>query len=215
MKKLFYVIIGLPLTTLFAACNYFPDDVQTQLVSVTTCDTDVNFRTYNTFVISDSVGYLRMKKDTMYIEKKKNAETEFIVNSVVNKLEQYCGYVQQGSTQITPDLVVDLLYVDVVNTAVLYTDWWYYWDYWASYWFYPLHPYYPVAVTAYESGTLVIDMKDLKNAVVKPNGVSVKTVWTGAVRGLYTGTHTNEEINNALTDCFVQTPSISFKKTQY
>jgi len=211
MKQLYKIAFLIATAMLAAGCNYFPDETVTQLVSITTCDTDVNFRTYYTFSVSKDIGYLQKKNDSLYIVNRNDYETEFILNCVASKLREYCGFVEQKVITITPDLIVDVLYVDCDEAVMDYTKWWHDWHSWRGQWFYPLVPSYSETVRSYKPGTLIIDIKDLLNREYKPD-VSVKNVWTGAVCGFGVGTYTNVVINNAITDCFLQTPSTSFKK---
>jgi hypothetical protein len=218
---LFFALFGI------SACTYFPEG-DSGLASATSYDTSVDFSRYTSFAINDSIGYLQLKlheitgKITPVVVYKKDAKTDIIVASVKDKLIQYCEYPDQIADKFRdtpPDLIVDLLYMDVAGNHADYADWWSFHRYWHSYlWYdhYPYYPYYPMATGTAAQGVLIIDIKDLTNITTfvnldKNERIPVPAVWVGMVSGL-NGTYNDTMLNDAIKDCFIQTDA--FKKNK-
>jgi len=83
----------------------------------------------------------------------------------------------------------------------------YYYGYWCGYWayYYPCYPYYPpvVGVDVYVVGTLLIDMAVANTPPTQLNGV-----WTGIVRGVQSGSASQDQIRavNGINQAFIQSP---------
>lgn len=76
------------------------------------------------------------------------------------------GYTFVPNNHTHPDLGLGLTAVKNLNIGVIYPGWW--WGYWGGcYWGYcgypPYYPWYPVFYSI-TTGTLVLDMIDVKNA---------------------------------------------------
>lgn len=228
MKQLFFYRLPafLALSLGMAACNYFPEDEKGALSSITIYDTTVDFSRYTRFAIGDSIGYLQLKlnetsgKITPAVVYKKDPETDIIRASVHDKLIQYCQYAEQvkdKSQRLPPDLVIDLLYMDVPENNSFYSDWWPVYYYWHTFeWFrnYPFSPYYPAGMMIPAQGTLIMDIKDLTDVARIINlgeneRIPVPSVWVGMVGGL-NNAHNATELNEAIRNCFTQTDA--FKK---
>jgi hypothetical protein len=223
MRKLFSsrLLLFLALLPGMSACNYFPEDEAGVLASTTIYDATVDFSQYESFAINDSIGYLQLQlneitgKVTPVVVYKKDPKTDIIVASVRDKLVQYCHYntpVTSKTQDVPPDLIIDLLYMDVPGNNSAYSDWWTNYHYWSAYQWcrnYPYTPYYPVATPIPAQGTLIIDIKDLTNVVMMINlgedvRIPVPSVWIGMVGGLQ-NTFRETELNDAILDCFTQT----------
>ncbi len=203
-------------TTLWA-CSYFPEDEvgggdeETQISTATFYDVTADFTQYLTFAIADSIAYLQLDDDgqpAVVYHRELSRENEVIVQSVTEKLRSYCGLTQITQNQLTrPDLVVDLLFMNIDDVERYYSNWWYYYFYWYDRdWHFLYHPYYPMEIPRYSKGTLIIDIKDLKNADFSTHRLTPATaVWVGAIQGLYEGTYNDTQLNNAIKDCFTQT----------
>ncbi|MDR2359584.1 MAG: hypothetical protein LBD87_07300 [Prevotellaceae bacterium] len=230
MKKLssYHPPVFLAILLGISACNYFPDNETGGLTSITIYDTAVDFSKYTRFAISDSIGYLQLKlneisgKVTPAITYKKDPKTEIIRASVLDKLMQYCNYTDQvkdKSQRLPPDLIIDLLYMDVPGNNSFYSDWWSVHHYWYTYeWFrnYPYFPYYPVSMMIPAQGTLIMDMKDLTGITMiinldKNERIPVPSVWVGMVGGL-NNAYNETTLNDAIGNCFTQTEA--FKKNK-
>jgi hypothetical protein len=218
---LFFTLFGI------SACTYFPEN-DSGLSSITSYDTSVDFTRYKSFAINDSIGYLQLKqheitgKITPVVVYKKDPKTDIIVASVIDKLTQYCRYPDQLTDKLwptPPDLIIDLLYMDVAGNHANYADWWSFHRYWHSYlWYdhYPYYPYYPITTGTAAQGVLIMDMKDLTDITMVANvnwkdRIPVPVVWVGMVSGL-NGTFNDTMLNDAIEDCFIQTDA--FKKNK-
>ncbi|MDR2801601.1 MAG: hypothetical protein LBB31_00095 [Prevotellaceae bacterium] len=225
MKKLFFYLVLLLGTS---ACNYFPENEADELTSMTIYDTAVDFSKYTHFALSDSIGYLQLKLNeitgriTPAVVYRKDPKTEIIRASVFDKLMQYCYYTEQvtdKSQRVPPDLVIDLLYMDVAGNNSSYADWWAAHHYWHAYeWFrnYPYFPYYPSGTRIPAQGTLIIDIKDLTSVSMMLNldaneRIPVPSVWVGMIGGL-NNTYNETTLNDAIKNCFMQTDA--FKKNK-
>lgn len=230
MQKLFSyrLLLFLALLPGMSACNYFPEDEAGVLASTTVYDATVDFSKYESFAINDSIGYLQLLlneitgKMTPTVVYRKDPKTEIICASVRDKLTQYCNYTQTTSkTQdVPPDLIIDLLHMDVPGNNSAYSDWWTDYHYWSAYQWcrnYPYTPYYPATMPIPAQGTLIIDMKDLTGVAMMINlgedvRIPVPSVWIGMVGGLH-NTFRETELNDAIRNCFTQTNAFIKNKT--
>ncbi len=192
----------------FTACESYPgydDYVDEQFVSVSNYDQTKDFTGYKTFSIADTVAIVDNGTTTkVVLTNPQYPQLQKFANEVKENLTD-AGFSYQG---VNPDLGVMLSLVKNTNVTVSYPWWW--WEYCSwFYWdcgYYPYYPYpYPVVVGGYTVGVLAIDMFDRKNQ--KDN--KINAVWTGVVRGLYTGTHTDAQISDAIDQCFSQTPQFN------
>jgi predicted small lipoprotein YifL len=85
------------------------------------------------------------------------------------------------------------------TTIVYYYDYWYWW--YGGY--YPGWGYYYPSISAYTTGTLLMNMIDPE--VVGANGNPV-VQWTGAINGLLTWSYDANRVNSAIDRAFDQSP---------
>ena len=150
-------------------------------IYVTNSDTTVNFGSYKTYSISDSVAVL---DNGQSYKELKPVDQAYI--DAVNKYMQQRGYVLV-SKESNPDLGIDVN--RIYNTATGYFSYDDYWDYYGGYWDpgywgYPGYSYYvPYVYGVYQvtEGLMSIDMFDLKNAATHGNKLDL--LWNGLVRG--------------------------------
>ncbi len=189
----------------FTACESYPDYddyIEEQLVSMSTYSNSADFSQYSTYSISDTVAIVNNGEvSKVLITDPKYPYLQKYVNLVKTNMDAV-GYTFTASKN--PDLGIMLSLVKSTNVYVSYPWWW--WEY--CYWYYwdcgytPYYPYpYPVVVGGYSVGVLSMDMFDVKHKT----GSKVSAVWTGVVRGLYTGGHSDAEIATAIDKCFDQT----------
>lgn len=171
------------LTLLLGACH---KDVVRNLnndesrIYITDYDSTVNFTSYATFSISDSVAVIEGAQSSKQLN---DAYAAYIT-----AVKKYMG--QMGYTQVdrnaNPDLGVDVSHIINTSSGIIsYPD---YWGYYGSfydpfYWGYGGYGYYvPYAYNVYtvREGALAIDLLDLKNAA---STNQIKLVWTGLIRG--------------------------------
>ncbi len=193
----------------FTACESYPDYddyVDEQLISVSAYSNNANFSQYSTYSISDTVAIVNNGDITkVLVTDTKYPYIQKYANQVKKNMEE-AGYTYKA---VNPDLGVMLSLVKSTNTYVSYPWWWWeycYWFYWSC-GYYPFYPYpYPVVVGGYSVGVLAMDVFDVKSKADS----KVSAVWTGVVRGLYTGNHSDSEIESAIDQCFEQT--VPFQK---
>jgi len=191
---------------IIAGCAKYPDEAERlleDLAVLTQYDTSAEFSEYQTFMISDSIGVISDSDTT----RAKNANTQLIVNQIIINMEAY-GYTQ---VENNADLAMSLAFFSNTYVSAYYPGW--YWGYPGyyppDYWGYPGYGYgygyYPAYYTSYSTGTLSIELIDLKNADMEE---MLFIRWNAIIRGLVTGTHTTEEVQNSIDQAFIQTPQL-------
>ncbi len=177
----------LPLVALLAvaitACNKQPIDNlsnEESRIYITDFDSTVNFTSYKTYSISDSVAFV----DNNQSAKQLTASDQ----SYIDAVKKYMS--QNGFTLVdknsNPDLGVNVSRVINTSTGVIsYPDYYGYYDsYWDPYyWGYGGYDYYsPYSYGVYtiRQGAVSVDMLDLKNASASSK---IELVWTGLIRG--------------------------------
>lgn len=191
------------------SCNSYPDldsRLEEDLVDITKYDVNTDFTAFRTFAIVDSVTCISGKDTVRILDDQARALINQVVMNMVGR-----GYTLVDRKTGKPQLGINIGVVKVTNVSLYYPGW--YWDYgWydPSYWGYPAsyywYPYYPPVVSSYTSGTVIIDMLDLKNASSHDNKLYV--VWLAIIRGLMTGYHTTQDVLGNVDQCFMQTPQI-------
>jgi len=179
------------------------------LVDITKYDVNTAFSQFRTFSIVDSVTVIKNGTDSTRVL---NPQAQSLLAEITANM-QARGYTLVNLKTGNPDLGINVAVVKVTNISYYYPGW--YWDYYGyydpAYWGYSgygyWYPYYPPEVTYYNSGTVIIDMLDLKNAKIHDNKLYV--VWNAYIRGLMTGYHTTQDILGNVDQCFAQTPQIS------
>ena len=188
MKKL--VILLIFCSAFGFGCRKTPDTdkLSAEFVVQTSRDPDADFDSYQTYYISDTVGLQNSNpNDSIWFE----ASSKQLVDAVkANMTAMGYTFVSKGSQ---PDLGLTLGAIKDLNLGVVYPGWWYgYWGYWGGcYWGYCGYPpYYPWSGMIYSipTGTLILDMTDLKNAAA--NG-KLSVSW-GAVMSGGLGTTGND-----------------------
>ena len=154
MKKSFLFLFTI---IVFTNCRKAPDfsELSSQFIVSTSLDKSADFTSYQTFYISDTVIYIG---DLNIFLVDNNAKQ--LVQTVKDNLTArgYTFVPKSGN----PDLGVTLSVVKDINVVVQsYPGWWY-----GYYWWYPYYPYYYpwTTVYTYTTGTVIVDMLDLKHA---------------------------------------------------
>lgn len=170
-------------TAVFFGCTKEPlnnlNDEESRIY-VTNKDSTVNFSSYKTYSISDSVVVL--DNGTAYKDLS-TVDQSYI--DAVNKYMQQRGY-QLVSKESNPDIGVDVNRIYNTSTGFYsYDDYWdYYGGYWDPYyWGYGGYGYYiPSSYGIYQitEGAMSVDMLDLKNAGSKDK---IDIIWNGLIRG--------------------------------
>ncbi len=201
--KIRFGLYTLFLVLFFTSCETYPDYddyVTEQLVTITGYDESANFEDYNTFSVYDSIVIIN-DKSVLKVKVSSRPELQKLFNDVKSNVADLGYTYQEGNNA---DLGVIITLMETTTVVVSNPWWWYGYCYW-YFWdcgYYPYYPYpYPVVVGEYSTGTVTMDMFDLK----RQSGTMQPVVWTGVVRGLVTGDHTDTEISSAISECFLQT----------
>jgi hypothetical protein len=199
---------------LLAGC--YPGEItsvgQLDLV-VTTHDETVNFASFETFAIPDTV--VQLGADEAGSVDISHDFDDVIVDDVIQELEAL-GYVHEDDPEDNgADFVV--LVTAVASRDVQAYQSYPWWDYWGWYpgWGYPgwgYGPgwgyYYPptLSVTSYEQGTLFVDILDVNDPDASAENLPI--VWTAAIRGVLetSVTVTQTRLVTAIDRAFDQSP---------
>lgn len=170
-------------------------------IYITDHDSSVNFGSFKTFAISDSINVIKNGQS----EKMVTAEGTAFISAAKKYLKQN-GYVEVANDQ-SPHLGVNVN--RIINTATGYISNNDYWDYYGNYydpyyWGYPGYGYYsPYSYSVYQikEGAVSIDLLDLKNASTKNK---IEVIWTGLIRG--SGIYTTDVAASQVMALFNQSP---------
>ena len=211
MKRKIKMLTMVATVMFMISCATYPgmdSRLAEDLVDITKYDLGTNFKEFKTFSIVDSVVFIKNGKDSVRVL---DNQTRALLAEITGNM-QARGYQLVSRTTGKPDLGINVSAIKVTNVSYYYPGW--YWDYYGYYdpyyWGYPgynyWYPYYPPAVSTYSTGTVIIDMLDLKNAPAHNNKLYV--VWVAIIRGLLTGYHTEQDVLTNVDQCFTQTPQI-------
>lgn len=191
---------------LTVSCSKSPDfdQLSANFVVATNTDPATTFSNYKSYYISDTIALASgSTTDTIWF----NTDAQTLVATVKqNMAARGFQLVSKGSN---PDIGINVVAVKNINIGVVYPGWaWGYpgwWDPWYWGWYYPY--YYPYTVT-YEvtTGTIGLDMVDLKNA---NNKQKLTVIWT-AVMGGALGLSGNDLQNGvtSINEAFAQSPAV-------
>lgn len=200
----FLIVLATPL--IIISCRKTPDTSQLldDFVVQTSKDPDANFSTYKTYYISDTIALRTTNpNDTLWTD---NDAKQLVAKVKSNMAAR--GYVLTGP-QNRPDLGLGLSAVKNLNIGVIYPGWW--WGYWGGcYWYYycGYYPYYPMGGMIYSvpTGTLILDMIDLKNATANDN---LTVIWGSVMSGGLGNTSNDLQLGmDAIDQSFAQSPYI-------
>jgi hypothetical protein len=212
------VLAALVASSSAAGCLSYPDSDERldDEIIITHYKDEVEFGDYKTFSISPEI--------VVFSEENGDVERELLDDDlaapVIEQVVQ--NMTDRGYTQVTKEEGPDLgLTVSVLSGTVTT----FYSDYWGYYWGYPYYPYYPYYyVYSYNTGTVVVDTADLKNAPppdpdaeppvpgggLGDGGVLGKLdiVWTGLVYGVLSSTESQnvQRAVEGIDTAFKQSP---------
>jgi hypothetical protein len=184
MKKILIAVCCAATILYISSCAKEPLNNLTETegrIYITNHDESVNFGTYQTFSIADSVAVIENNQLT---GKATTAVDAAYIEAVKAEMQER-GYTLV-SRDANPDLAINVNRIFNSYTGVFsYADYWsYYGGYWDPYyWGYGGYDYmFPTSYGFYEvtEGALSIDMFDLKNAGANNN---IKGIWNGLIRG--------------------------------
>lgn len=184
MKKMFLPLAAaVSITMLASSCSKDPVDKLSSEESrlyITNRDSSVNFSTFKTFSISDSVAII---SNNQLQEKTRDQFDTQLISAVASALTQ------RGFTQVAananPDLGINVS--NIINTYTGFVDYGNYYNSYYGYmdpfyWGYPGYGYYGSFIGTYQTseGAIAIDVFDLKNA---SSSGRINAVWSGLIRG--------------------------------
>ena len=182
----------LPLLLLLAACSApYPENNlvgSEKDVYITNYDNTVDFRSYKTFMITDSV--ISISSNDEEKGKVLSAGDKLMLQEIAAEMIRN-GYTEVKDTSVKPDVAIVVTKIRSTYTGTEYYNNYNYYNYGYGYynyydpfyWGYPgYNYYYPNYYYAYTytitNGSIGIDMLDLKNAV---SSNSIKIIWSGMI----------------------------------
>jgi len=187
-------------------CRKTPDfsELSSNFITSTSRDPDGNFSQYKTYFISDTIVYIGGVGDDSIIV---GAPAQQLIGTVKDNMNSR-GYTFVGRNN-NPELGLTLTAIKDINVVVNYYPGW--WDpYWGGcYWYYWCYPYYYpwTSVYTYTTGTVILNMYDLKNATTNEQ---IKGIWNITGLGaLGVGGISNVQLGqDAISQGFLQSPYI-------
>lgn len=179
-------------------------------VVITHYDDAFDFGTVKTYAIPDSIPKI---SDELFSDPDGDGKPDFVnslyANTILSTMRAQLnalGWTEVDKTA-NPDVTVFLTATTSENLYAYYNMYywdWYYPGYWGGWgWYYP--GYYPVEYVSVNTGTLFMQMADMRNSGVDDK---LNAVWTGVINGLLSGSATdiNKRINNTVEQAFTQSP---------
>lgn len=167
-------------------------------------DTLSNFNKYITYAVPDTIFFLDDDSTLTPVEAEYSVQ---ITDAFIQNMNAR-GYTRVARDE-NPDLAINVTAV-ISTTILVYPGyWWGYWD--CYYWYYGCgwgyYPSYPI-VSSYKSGSLVIEMADLKTAEEIGDG-RIPLIWNSII---YTLTEDDPQFN---VDKAVEGINTSFEISPY
>ncbi len=206
MKKVFVVVIA---SIVLWSCQPNEDTVRLldQLVVSTTYDNAINFTNYSTFAMStDTIGFVsdRFPNDTIIVQGDENYPRP-VLQKVQENLSAL-GYERVGKNE-DPDWRINVYVINDFNLfqQISYSNYYYpsYYGYGYGYGSYYGYPY--VSTYASNTGSLVLEILDLRN--VTPDK-KVKVIWSAYMGDVYSTINLIKQSEDAIDQAFVQSPYI-------
>jgi len=175
-----------------------------ELVVSTKYDEEINFQTYSTYSIAtDTIGFVSNRaNDTILVQK----DTDYprpVLQQVITNLNNL-GYTRVNKSD-NPDMRINVYVVNDYNLfqQVVYPSYYYpsYYGYGYGYGSYYAYPY--VNTYATNTGSLVVEILDLKN--VTPDK-KVKVIWGAYMGDVYSTVDLIKQSQKAIDQAFVQSP---------
>lgn len=188
------------------SCRKYPDTSQlsTSFVVQTSKEPGTNFSNYKTYYISDTIAAITPDPDdSLWTDN----DAKQLVETVKTNMNAR-GYTFVASSHANPDLGLGLTVIKDLNIGVIYPGWW--WGYWGGcYWGYcgypPYYPWYGGGmVYSVPTGTLTLDMIDLKNA---SQDEKLSVPWGSVMSGGLGNTSNDIQLGiDAINQAFTQSP---------
>ena len=200
MQKLFVVISAV---MVLWGCQTEPDNLKLydEMVVSTNFDPEVAFSTYMTYAIpTDTIGFVSETNpdDTILVSNNRNNfyPRKVLQQVMANLDDRLFSRVDRNED---PDLGVNVYIVEDFNVFQQIVDPGYYYPYYYGYGSYYSYPY--ISTYAYNTGTLVVELVDLKN--VTPDN-KVKVIWNAYMGDVYSALDLTEQSLDAIDQAFLQ-----------
>lgn len=178
-----------------------------QLVVSTSYDNTANFSNYGTYSIStDTIGFIsNQSNDTIIVQ----AEDDFprpVLNRINSNLSS-AGYTRVGKDE-DPDLRINVYLINDFNLyqQISYSNYYYpsYYGYGYGYGGYYGYPF--VSTYASNTGSLVVEILDLRNITADKK---VKVLWSAYMGDVYSTINLVKQSEDAIDQAFIQSPYLS------
>jgi len=205
MKKFFILLITSALLT--SSCQPEDDTLRLldDLVVSTNYDTNINFSNYSTYSIStDTIGFVsnRAPNDTIIVQSREDFPRP-VLQAVQRNLSAR-GF-QRVERNADPDLRINVYVVNDFNLfqQVVYPNYYYpsYYGYGYGYGSYYSYPY--VNTYASNTGSLVVEILDLRNITAEN---TVKSIWSAYMGDIYSTIDLIRQSEEAIDQAFTQSP---------
>lgn len=201
------------LTAVLALAGCYPgstnlDDEDYDIV-LTVHDDEVDFGTYQTYALPDTVIHIEDSDNSEIIELPRDFD-DLILDVAAANMEAL-GYVREFDPEANGvDLILLASAVGTESTEWFYSGWWGYWGYYPGYppgwgpgWGWGAPPGY-IGGVRIEQGSVVLALID--PTLAGSGEQEVPVVWAGAMRGLLSGGGAESRITESLNQAFDQSP---------
>ena len=212
MKRPTQFVMLFSILTLFFASGCYPDKidyVDEYDVAATVHDETVDFSSYTTFSVIDTIIHLTEDRedDPNFTREHDQFIIDLFRENMIN-----VGYTELESPDSLnrPDLILLIEALSSDYYSYYYYDYWSWypgWGYWyPGYPWYPSYPWYGGGyVSTYSTGTLMVEMADLDK--FDPENSTLGFVWTGLADGLLVkSSSTRARLETQINQMFIQSP---------
>lgn len=191
-----------------------PTGVEDFDAAITLYDQEVNFASFATWAMPDSVVHLVPEGIDPDRLPELSREFDDLILDLVETNMNAAGYTREFNADANgADLIMLVGAIAVENTNYWVSQpWWDWYGYWPG-WGFPGYPgygpgygwYYPptyVGSTSFDQGTLALTLVDPNRG----DGEELPVVWTGIVRGLAGQANTSSRLTTEINQVFAQSP---------
>ena len=181
-------------------------------VVLTVHDDQVDFSSYRTYVLPDTVIHIEDEDNSDIIELPRDFDDLILDVAAANM--NALGYVREADPENNPpDLILLASAVGTESIEWFYSGWWGYWGWYPGWGYYPPGwgpgwgwgppPGY-VGGVRIEQGAVVLTLVD--PTLADPEDERIPVVWAGAMRGLLSGGAAESRITESINQAFDQSP---------
>jgi hypothetical protein len=216
MKKRWYALPALA-SALLTVSSCYPGgatNVQQLDLVITTHDKTVDFTSFTTYVLLDSVVHVDLE-DNNNDDLLTRVNDALILSQIRSNIEAL-GYVEEADPANNPPDVILLVGAWAFTTTNIYAGYpWWGWYGWYPYWpccgpgygwGYPVYP----TVVQYDTGTLAITMVN----PISPADNMLPVMWVAGINGLLSGSETgiSARVSSTIDQAFNQSPYLNAVK---